>query len=244
MLVREKVIANFDAAVADIPNGATIMFGGFGQPGTPRNLIAALLRRRITNTIAISNRAGGGRGIPHDAMDVGRLVEDGCVRKVISTINGPVLPSNESIFEKMVQAGEIDSELVPQGTFAERIRAGGSGLGGFYTPTAVGTELAEGREIRRIEGRDYLFELPLRADFALLRAHRADRYGNLQFRRAQRNFAPLMARAAATCIVEVENAILEPGELDPDHIQTPGAFVDRMVVIPPPPAGIWDTPHG
>ena len=242
--MREKVVPSFDDAVADIPDGATIMFGGFGQPGTPRNLIAALLRKGVTDLIAISNRAGGGRGIAHDAMDVGRLVEARRVRKVITTINAPVIPSNESVFERMFQAGEVESELVPQGTLAERIRAGGAGLGGFYTPTGVGTELAEGREVRRIDGRDYLFELPLVADFALLRAKRADRFGNLQFRLAQRNFAPLMASAAKICIVEVEDDIVDPGQIDPDHVHTPSVYVDRMTKIPPPPDGIWDEPSG
>jgi 3-oxoadipate CoA-transferase alpha subunit len=242
--MRNKLFTNFDEAVADIPDGATIMFGGFGQPGTPRNLIAALLRHGATELVAISNRAGGGRGIAHDAMDVGRLVEARKVRRVVTTITAPVVPSNESVFERMVQAGEIEAELVPQGTFAERIRAAGAGLGGFYTPTGVGTELAEGCDVRRIGDRDYLFQLPLGADFALLRAHRADRYGNLQFRLSQRNFGPLMARAAKVCIVEVENDIVEPGGIDPDHVHTPGVYVDRMVPIPPPPFGIWDHPNG
>lgn len=238
--MKDKRLASFADAVAAIPDGATVMFGGFGQPGTPRNLIAALLERGTTNLVAISNRAGGGRGIAHDAMDVGRLVEAGRLRRVITTINAPVIPSNESVFERMVEAGAIDSELVPQGTFAERIRAGGAGLGGFYTPAGVGTELAAGREVRRIGERDYLFELPLVADFALLRAKRADAFGNLQFRLAQRNFQPLMATAARTCIVEVEDDIVPPGAIDPDSIHVPGAFVDGLVVIPPPPAGYWD----
>lgn len=236
----DKRVATFDEAVADIPDGATIMFGGFGQPGTPRNLIAALLRRGTKDLVAISNRAGGGRGIAHDAMDVGRLVEARRVRKVLTTINAPVIPSNESVFERMYEAGEVDSELMPQGTFAERIRAAGAGLGGFYTPAGVGTELAVDREVRRIAGRDYLFELPLAADFALLRAHRADRLGNLHFRLAQRNFGPLMATAARVCIVEVERDIAEPGDIDPDDVHTPGVYVDRLVKIPPPPEGIWD----
>ena len=238
--MKNKRFATFLDAIAGIPDGATVMFGGFGQPGTPRNLIAALLLKGTHDLVAISNRAGGGRGIPHDAMDVGRLVEAGRVRKVITTINAPVIPSNESVFERMVEQGTIDSELVPQGTFAERIRAGGAGLGGFYTPAGVGTELAAGRETRRINDRDYLFELPLNADFALLRAKRADAYGNLHFRRAQRNFQPLMATAARRCIVEVEEEIEPAGAIDPDSVHVPGAFVDAMVVIPPPPLGYWD----
>lgn len=242
--MRDKTWPDFDRAVADIGDGATIMFGGFGQPGTPRNLIAALLRQGARNLVAISNRAGGGRGIAHDAMDVGRLVEAGRVRKVVSTISAPVIPSNESVFERMVQAAQIESELVPQGTFVERIRAAGSGLGGFYTPTGVGTELANGRETRSIGGVDYLFELPLSADFAFLRAKRADRYGNLQYRLAQRNMAPLMARAARVCIVEIEDELLEPGEIEPDQVHTPGVFVDRMINIPPPPLGLWDRADG
>ena len=242
--MRNKVWPDFDRAIADIGNGATIMFGGFGPPGTPCNLIAALLRHGAKDLVVISNRAGGGRGIRHDAIDVGRLVEARRVRKVVTSINAPVIPSNESVFERMVQAGEIDSELVPQGTFAERIRAGGSGLGGFYTRTAVGTELADGREVRLIDGKEYLFELPLTADFAFIRAKCADLYGNLQYRLSQRNFSPLMARAARMCIVEVEDHLLEPGQIEPDHVHTPGVHVDRIIKIPPPPQGLWDRYDG
>jgi 3-oxoacid CoA-transferase subunit A len=240
--VRNKLLASFHEAVADVPDGATIMFGGFGQPGTPRNLIAALLRQGAKDLVGISNRAGGGRGIPADAWDVGRLVAARRFRKMVCTITAPVIPSNPSVFERMVQDGEIEAELVPQGTLAERIRAGGAGLGGFYTPTGVGTELAEGREVRAIDDRQYLFERPLKADYAFLCAWRADRYGNLQFRLSQRNLCPLMATAARTVIVEIEQPVVEPGELDPDKIHTPCVYVDRMVVIPSD--GIRDDVNG
>ena len=160
---------------------------------------------------------------------------------MVCTITAALKSSIETPFDRMYQAGEIDAELVPQGTFAERIRAAGAGIAGFYTPTGIDTEIAEGKEVREFDGRRYLLEKPLSADFALLRAHRADRFGNLQFRLAQRNFAPLMAAAAAVTIVEVEQPIVEPGDLDPSHIHTPGVYVDRIVQIPPPPAGLWET---
>jgi len=139
----------------------------------------------------------------------------------------------------MYNEGQIEAELVPQGTMAERIRAAGAGIGGFYTPTSVGTELAEGKEHREINGRTYVLEYPLHADYAFIRAWKADTFGNLQFRLAQRNFNPIMAMAATTTIVEVENDIVEMGELDPDHVHTPGIYVSRIVRIPPPPDGIW-----
>lgn len=234
-----KQFESFDAAVADVPDGATIMFSGFATPGVPMNLIEALLRQGAKNLVGISNRAGGGRGITDDDLNVGTLIRAGRVRKMVCTITAPAKRSMEVSFDRMYQAGEMEAELVPQGTFAERIRAAGAGIGGFYTPTGVGTEIAEGKELRQIDGRDYLFERPMYADFAFIRAWRADAWGNLQFRLAQRNFGPLMAMAARVTVVEVEEPIVPVGSLDPDQIHTPGNYVDRLVRIPPPPKGHW-----
>jgi 3-oxoacid CoA-transferase A subunit len=167
------------------------------------------------------------------------LVENGQVRKVIASFTAATRPTDVLPFTKYYEAGEVEAELVPQGTMAERLRAAGAGIPAFYTPTAVGTELAEGRETRRFNGREYLLEYALPLDVALIRAHRADETGNLQFRLTQRNFCPLMAMAAKLTIVEVEEPILPAGRLDPDNIHTPGIFVSRMVVIPPAPEGIW-----
>lgn len=238
--MKNKIYATFDEAVADIPDGATIMCSGFGSPGTPRNLIGALLRQGAKDLVVISNRAGGGRGIPDDDMNVGQLVKARRVRKVVCTINAPAKRAMEVAFDRMYEAGEIECELVPQGTFAERIRAAGAGIGGFYTPTGVGTEIADGKEHRVIHGKTYILETPLHADYAFIRAYRADLWGNLQFRLAQRNFGPIMATAARATIVEVEQDILPLGAIDPDHFHTPGNYVDRLVKIPPPPEGLWD----
>jgi 3-oxoadipate CoA-transferase alpha subunit len=239
--MKNKEYPTFDAAVADIPSGATIMFSGFAAPGTPQNLIAALLRQGATDLTAIANRPGGGVGIAARAVDVGKLIEQGRIRKMICSFTAPTRASQDLLFDKLYEAGKIDAELVPQGTLAERIRAAGAGIGGFYTPTGLGTEIAIGKEVREIDGRQYLFELPLRADYAFIRAYRADTWGNVQYRRAQRNFGPIMAQAARTVIVEVEEPVLELGSLDPDQIHTPGLFVHRIVRIPPPPEGIWDS---
>jgi len=236
--VRNKIYSSADEAVADISDGTVIMFGGFG-PGTPRNLIMALLRQGAADLTGISNRAGGGRGVTDSAIDVGQLIQARRMRKMICTITAAMKSSMVVAFDRQFEAGEIEAELVPQGTLAERIRAGGAGIGGFYTATGVGTELAEGRECRRINGRDYLLEFPLRADYALIRASRADTFGNLQYRRAQRNFNPLMARAARITVAEVDE-IVPVGTIDPDHVHTSGVYVDRIVKIPAPPEGIWD----
>ena len=227
--MKSKVYESFDAAVADIPDGSTIMFSGFAGPGTPRNLIAALLAQGATDLTTVSNtpgRWGGG------LIDVKALIDAGRVRKVVASFTGATHPSMRRVFDELYEAGEIEAELVPQGTLAERIRAGGAGIGGFYTPAGVGTEMAEGKEVRTFDGRDYLLELPLRADYAMLRAHRADEIGNLQYVYAQRNFGPIMARAARTTIVELDGPIVQAGEIDPDQVHTPGIFIDRMVVVP------------
>ena len=235
--MKSKVYETFDEAVADIPDGSTIMFPGFGPPGTPRNLIAALLRQGAKNLTGISNH----HGRLGNAMDVGRLVEAGRMKKMICAFTAAPHPSRALAFEKLYEAGEIEGELVPQGTLAERIRAAGAGIGAFYTPTGVGTEIAEGKEHRVINGREYILEYPLHADYTFIRACRADSFGNLQYRLAQRNFNPIMAQAARITVVEVEEEILEPGSFDPDQVHTPGIFVNRLVKIPPAPEGIWET---
>ncbi|MCE2465470.1 MAG: 3-oxoacid CoA-transferase subunit A [Dehalococcoidia bacterium] len=236
--MKNKVYSSFDEAVAGIPDGATIMFPGFGPPGIPRNLIAALIRQGAKDLIGICNN----HGALGNLMDVGRLIETERVVKWVCAFTAAPHPSRKLAFEGLYEEGKIEAELVPQGTLAERIRAGGAGIGAFYTPTGVGTEVAEGKEHREIDGRMHILEYPLKADYALIRARRADKMGNLQYRLSQRNFNPLMAQAATTTIVEVEEDILEPGQIDPDQVHTPCIFVDRMVRIPPAPEGIWDAP--
>lgn len=227
--MKQKVFASFDAAVSDIPDGATIMFGDFGGIGAPQNLIAALYRRGVRNLTAISNEHGGTDG----RVDVGTLVEAGRVEKMVCSITAATHPSRVTPFVHMYNEGRIDAELVPQGTLAERIRAAGAGIGGFFTPTGVGTEIADGKERREIGGRTFLLEMPLPADYAFIRAWQADTLGNLRFRMAQRNLNPIMAMAARITLVEVENPVLAVGELDPDFIHVPGVYVDRIVEIPP-----------
>jgi len=223
-----KVIESADAAVALIPDGATIMMGGFGLAGIPENLVAALHRRGTRNLTIVSNNAGV------DGFGIGLLLKNHQVRKMISTYVG-----ENKEFERQFLQKEIDVELVPQGTFSERIRAGGAGIAAFYTPTGVGTLIAEGKETREFNGRTYLLEHALPLDYAFIRAHRADAFGNLRFRRSQRNFNPVMAMAARVVIAEVENAIEPAGAIDPDDVHLSGIFVHRMVVIPPDPEGIW-----
>ena len=183
------------------------------------------IRDRLT---AISNNAG----TLDEKIDIGTLIEAGQVKKMICAFTAPTHPSQVTPFVRMYNNDEIDAELVPQGTLAERMRAAAAGIGGFYTPTSVGTELAEGKEHREINGRIHVLEYPLPGDFALIRAWRADKFGNLQFRMAQRNFNPIMATAATVTIVEIEDQIVEVGELDPDHIHVPGVYVNRLVKIP------------
>ena len=226
--MKNKIYNSFDEAVADIPNGSTIMSPGFGQVGVPRNLLAALSRQGAKDLTAVSNNAG----TLDDKIDIGTLIESGQVKKMICAFTAPTHPSQVTPFVKMYNDDEIDAELVPQGTLAERMRAASAGIGAFYTPTSVGTELAEGKEHREINGRMHVLEYPLPGDFALIRAWRADTFGNLQFRMAQRNFNPIMATAATITIVEVEDAIVEVGEIDPDHVHVPGVYVDRLIKIP------------
>ena len=231
--MKNKVFQTFDEAVADIPDGSTIMFPGFGGVGAPQNLIAALHRQGAKSLTGISNGHGGTDG----RVDVGILIEAGQMKKMVCAFTAPTHPSRVPPFVRMYNNGEIDAELVPQGTLAERIRAAASGIGGFFTPTSVGTELAEGKEHREINGRQYVLEYPLFADYAFIRAWKADTFGNLHFRLAQRNFNPIMAMAARITIVEVENDIVPLGGLDPDHIHVAGVYVDRVVPIPED--GIW-----
>src|SRR5512144_632165 len=204
-----KVLQSAAQAVEMIPDGATIMMGGFGLCGIPENLIAALRDRGTRNLTVISNNAGV------DDFGLGVLLRTRQVRKMISTYVG-----ENKEFERQCMTGELELELVPQGTFAERIRAGGAGIGGFFTPTGYGTVVAEGKETRIIDGRPYVLEMPLKADFALVKAHRGDTLGNLTYRRTARNFNPMMATAAAVTIAEVEQ-VAQPGELDPETIVTP-----------------------
>lgn len=227
--MKNKIYASFDDAVADIPDGITFMSPGFGNVGVPRNLLVALHKQGAKNLTGISNNAGR----PDRGLDVGMLIEDGRVKKMVCAFTAPTHPSQVSTFVKLYNNDEIEAELVPQGTLAERMRAAAAGIGAFYTPTSVGTELAEGKEHREINGRMHVLEYPLPADYALIRAWNADTFGNLQFRLAQRNFNPVMAMAAKITIVEVENDIVEVGEMDPDHIHVPGVYVDRLVKIPP-----------
>jgi 3-oxoadipate CoA-transferase, alpha subunit len=232
--VQNKIYQTFDEAVADIPDGVVLMSPGFGGVGVPRNLLAALHRQGARGLTGISNNAG-----TLDAkVDIGTLVAAGQMKKMICAFTAPTHPSQVTPFVRMYNNNEIEAELLPQGTLAERIRAAGAGIGAFYTPASVGTELAAGKEHREINGRMYVLEYPLHADYAFLRAWKADTFGNLQFRLAQRNFNPIMGMAARVTIVEVENDLVAVGALDPDQIHLPGVYVDRLVRIPPD--GIWD----
>lgn len=212
-----KVVKSADAAVADIPDGATVMLGGFGLCGIPENLIKALVRRGVKNLRTISNNMG------IDGFGMGRMLEAG----MIVGHTGSYVGENK-LLEEMVLKGKLDLTLVPQGTLAERIRAGGAGIPAFFTPAGAGTLVAEGKETREFEGKAYLLEGWLRADFALVKAWKGDRHGNLVYRKTARNFNPMMATAAKTTIAEVEE-LVEPGELDPDQIVTPGIYVKRIL---------------
>jgi 3-oxoacid CoA-transferase subunit A len=212
-----KVLASAEEAVERIPDGATIMMGGFGLCGIPETLIAALQARGTRDLTVISNNAG------IDDFGIGVLLRARQVRKMISTYVG-----ENKEFERQFLSKELEVELVPQGTFAERIRAGGAGIAGFFTPTGYGTIVSEGKETRVIDGTPYVLESPLKADFAFVKAWRGDRAGNLVYRKTARNFNPVMATAAAVTIAEVEH-LVEPGELDPDQVVTPGIFVQHIL---------------
>lgn len=212
-----KALATADEAVARIPDGATIMVGGFGVCGNPENLLRALHARGTKGLTVISNNAG------IDDFGLGRLLKARQIKKMIATYVG-----ENREFERQFLAGELEVELVPQGTFSERIRAGGAGIGGFFTPTGYGTVVADGKETRVIDGRPYVLELPLKADFALVRAFRGDHHGNLVYRKTARNFNPMMATAARVTLAEVEH-LVAPGEIEPDAVHTPGIFVRHIL---------------
>lgn len=213
-----KVLPDADAAAAMVPDGASILMGGFGLCGIPENLIRALHARGTRGLTVISNNAGV------DEFGAGMLLKSRQIHKMIATYVG-----ENREFERQFLAGELEVDLVPQGTFSERIRAGGAGIGGFFTPTAYGTLAAEGKETRVIDGRHYVLEPPLTADFAFVRAWKGDRHGNLVYRRTARNFNPVMATAGRITIAEVEH-LVEPGNIDPDHVITPGIYVQHVVV--------------
>jgi 3-oxoadipate CoA-transferase alpha subunit len=210
-----------DEVLADIPDGATIMIGGFGLAGQPIDLINGLLRRKLSGLTIVNNNAGNAD------EGLALLVASGAVRKVICSFPRQV---DSWHFDAKYHAGEIELELVPQGNLAERIRAAGAGIGAFFTPSGFGTTLADGKETRHIDGRDYVLEYPIKADYALIKAHKADRWGNLLYRKTSRNFGPIMAMAATTTIVQVP-FLAELGDLDPENIVTPGIFVDRVVQV-------------
>jgi 3-oxoacid CoA-transferase subunit A len=212
-----KVAASADEAVADIPDGSTVMLGGFGLCGVPENLIAALVRKGVKELHTISNNMGV------DGFGMGLMLEAGMIGSHMGSYVG-----ENKLLESLVIAGNLNLTLVPQGTLAERIRAGGAGIPAFYTPTGVGTVVAEGKETREFDGRRYLLERALTADFALVKAWRGDRVGNLVYRKSARNFNPMMAAAAKITIAEVEE-LVEPGALDPDHVMTPGIYVKRIL---------------
>ncbi|MDQ2962512.1 MAG: 3-oxoacid CoA-transferase subunit A [Pseudomonadota bacterium] len=217
-----KVVASAAAAVADIPDGATVMIGGFGTAGMPSELIDALIAKGAKNLTIVNNNAGNGNS------GLAALLKARQVKKIICSFPRQ---TDSWVFDGLYKAGDIELELVPQGNLAERIRAAGAGIGAFYTPTGYGTPLAEGKETRRIGDRDYVLEYPIRADFALIKALRGDRWGNLVYRKTARNFGPIMATAASCTIAQVRE-IVNLGDLDPETIATPGIFVRRVVEVP------------
>ena len=212
----DKRVANADVAIEALRDGVTILMGGFGLCGIPENLIAALRRKGCKNLTIASNNAGV------DDFGIGILLQTGQVKKMISTYVG-----ENKFFEQLVLKGELDVELNPQGTFAERLRAGGAGIPAFFTPTGYGTMVAEGKEVREFNGRPCIMERALRGDFAFIKAWKGDRWGNLMYRRTARNFSPVMATAADRVIAEVEE-LVDIGQLHPDSIHTPGIFVDAV----------------
>ncbi|HMD32951.1 MAG TPA: CoA transferase subunit A [Candidatus Acidoferrales bacterium] len=212
----DKRVPSADAAIAALRDGATILMGGFGLCGIPENLIAAVRRKGVKDLTVASNNAGV------DGFGIGILLESRQVKKMISTYVG-----ENKLFEQLVLSGQLEVELNPQGTFAERIRAGGAGIPAFFTPTGYGTMVAEGKEVREFHGRNFVLEKALRGDFAFVKAWKGDRWGNLIYRKTTRNFNPVMATAADYVIAEVEE-LVEIGRLDPDQVHTPGIFVDAI----------------
>ncbi len=216
-----KIFSDSAQAVSGIQDGATVMIGGFGNAGMPSALIDALIAQGARELTIVNNNAGNGD------TGLAALLAAGCVRKIICSFPRQ---ADSHVFDALYRSGKIELELTPQGNLAERIRAAGAGIGGFFTPTGVGTLLAEGKECRSINGRDYVLEYPIHADFALIKARKADRWGNLVYRKAARNFGPVMAMAAKCTIVQVDQ-VVGLGELDPETIVTPGIFVQRVVEI-------------
>lgn len=217
----DKTVPTVAEAVAGIFDGATVMIGGFGRAGQPVELIDALVEQGAKDLTVVSNNAGNGD------FGLAALLERGRVRKIVCSFPRQ---HDSWVFDRLYRSGELELELVPQGNLAERIRAAGAGVGAFYSPTAVGTELAEGKETREIGGRTYLLEYPIRADFALISGFAADRWGNVVYRETARNFGPIMAAAATVSIAQVDE-IVPLGSLDPEAIVTPGIFVDRVVPL-------------
>jgi 3-oxoacid CoA-transferase subunit A len=216
----QKVVSGADEAVADISDGATLVVGGFGLCGIPENLIAALVRRGVKDLTVVSNNCGV------DDWGLGLLLANRQIRKMVSSYVG-----ENAEFERQFLSGELEVELAPQGTLAERMRAGGAGIPAFYTPAGAGTLVAEGKETRTFEGRDYLLERGIVGDFSLAAAWKGDRLGNLVYRKSARNFNPMAVTAGRIAIVEVEE-LVEVGSLDPECVHTPGVFVNRMIVAP------------
>jgi 3-oxoadipate CoA-transferase alpha subunit len=217
----DKQVASIAAALDGIRDGATILSAGFGAVGAPDDLLDGLLEKGVRDLVVVSNNAGSGK------RGLAALIDAGLVRKVICSFPRT---DDSTAFDDAYKAGRIELELVPQGTISERMRCAAAGLGGFYSPVGVGTKLADGKEVREIDGRRYVFEKPLRGDVALLRAHRADRWGNLVYRKSARNFNPVMAMAAELTVVQAKE-LVELGDIDPENVHTPGIFVDRVVII-------------
>src|SRR5438105_12005301 len=218
----DKIAPSVEAALADVSDGSTILVGGFGGAGVPEELIDALIEQGARDLTIVNNNAGNGE------VGLAALLKAKRVRKIVCSFPRQ---TDSYIFDALYHAGEIELELVPQGNLAERIRAAGAGIGAFFTPTGYGTLLAEGKETREINGRNYVLEYPIEADFALIKAQRADRWGNLVYRKTARNFGPIMAAAAKCTIVQVRE-VVNLGDLDPEAVVTPGIFVKRVVEIP------------
>jgi 3-oxoadipate CoA-transferase alpha subunit len=217
----DKQVASIAAALDGIRDGATLLSAGFGAVGAPDELLDGLLEKGVRDLVVVSNNAGSGK------RGLAALIDAGLVRKVICSFPRTDDPR---AFDAAYKAGRIELELVPQGIISERMRAAAAGLGGFYSPVGVGTKLADGKEVREIDGKRYVFEKPLRGDVALLRAHRADRWGNLTYRKSARNFNPVMAMAAELTVVQAKE-LVELGDIDPESVHTPGIFVDRLVIV-------------
>ncbi|HTN13052.1 MAG TPA: 3-oxoacid CoA-transferase subunit A [Acetobacteraceae bacterium] len=217
-----KIVPTMAEALKGVRDGMTVLLGGFGAVGQPSALVEALIETGVKDLVVVANNAGGGKG------GLAGLMEAGRVRKIICSFPRS---ATSTVFEELYRAGKIELEIVPQGTLAERIRAAGAGVGAFFTPTGVGTKMAEGKEARSINGRPMILEQALRGDIALVEAWQADRWGNLTFRRSGRNFNPVMATAADISIVQSQH-IVELGQLDPEQVITPGIFVDRVIHVP------------